>query len=36
MVALAALFIVENPSMTRCAPSWFHNVSTYCGEVIEH
>jgi hypothetical protein len=19
--------------MTRCAPSWFHNVSTYCGEV---
>jgi len=26
---------VGNPSMTRCAPSWFHNVSTYCGEVIE-
>ncbi len=27
---------VRKPSMSRCAPSWFHNISTYSGEVIEY
>jgi len=27
---------VGKPSMGRCALSWFHNLSTYRGEVIEY
>jgi len=27
---------VGKPSMSRGAPSWFHNVPTYGGEVIEY
>jgi hypothetical protein len=30
-----ALGIVEKPSMSRGAPSWFHTVST-SGEVLEY
>jgi hypothetical protein len=34
MVPLATLLVpLENP---RCARSWFHNVLTYGGEVIEY
>jgi hypothetical protein len=31
-----ALGTIGKPSMGRCALSWFHNVSTYDGEVIEY
>jgi len=31
-----ALNIVGKPSLSKDAPSWFHNVSTYAGEVIEY
>jgi hypothetical protein len=31
---VALLVPLESPSRTRGAPSWFHNVLTYNGEVI--
>jgi hypothetical protein len=38
MVPLVVLFdIVGKPSMMSASvPNWFHNVSTYNGEVIKH
>lgn len=31
-----ALGTIRKLSMSRCAPSWFYNASTYSGKVIEY